>query len=127
MIIGDPDNAALIISAHYDTGYNQGLPSLVVARNWILWLLWQALTLLLLFAVSLGADLLGGALGLTPQLRTIAFVAVFLLQLLLMMHTFPNRHNANGSTSGVAAVLQLCDTLPEALRGRVAFILFDDA
>ena len=127
VIIGDPDSAALIVSAHYDTGYDQVLPTLLVARSWPLWILWQAGVLLLLMLISLGADMLCGALGLTPQLRSIAFVGTFLLLLVLMMLTFPNRHNANSSTSGVAAVLQLCDTLPEEQRGKVAFILFDNA
>lgn len=44
-----------------------------------------------------------------------------------MMMTFPNRHNANNSTSGVAAVLQLCDMLPAEKRQKVAFVLFDSA
>lgn len=127
VIVGDPDHAALIVSAHYDTGFNQLIPTLTVARNLPLWILWQAGVILLLFLLSFGADMLCGAFGLSPQIRSLAFIGTFVILLVLMMQTFPNRHNANSSTSGVAAVLQLAETLPEEDRSKVAFILFDDA
>lgn len=81
VIIGSPDDAALIVTAHYDTGYNQVLQSVLTARNWGLYIAWQFCVLFLLFAISLGMDYLAGALNVNPQGRAIVFVASFLLLL----------------------------------------------
>lgn len=126
LIIGKPDSAALLVTARYDTGCERLLPTVAVARNWGVWLLWALMQITVLFVLSLLADFGAGALGFSPQIRAICFVAAYLLLLVLASQTFPNRHTANVS-SGAAAVLELCEKLPEDLRGKVAFILFDGA
>ena len=53
-----------------------------------------------------------------------AYIAYFGM-LLLMLFGPANRHNSNDNTSGVVTVLETARTMPENLRGRTCFVLFD--
>ena len=53
-----------------------------------------------------------------------AYISYFAM-LLLMMFGPANRHNSNDNTSGVITVLEIMSTLPENLRDKVCFVLFD--
>ena len=59
---------------------------------------------------------------------SLIFMAAYLsyfAMLLLMMFGPANRHNANDNTSGVITLLEIMSTLPENLRDKVCFVLFD--
>jgi len=125
MIIGDPEHAAVLFSAHYDTPANNVVPNLMIPCNMPLFVLWQALIVCVLIAFGLAVDFAAGALGASPRIRAFAFIGGY-FALLLLMNLFPNKHNANDNTSGVAAVLQMIDTMPAEDRAKCAFLLFDE-
>lgn len=126
VVIGDPETAEVVFTAHYDTPPRMILPNMPLPRNFPLFLLYQ-LAIVALFLAAAGivggiAALLGADKMLSFQLGWLIYVAL----LLLMMFGPANPHNANDNTSGVATVLSLMAATEERDRPRVAFILFDN-
>ncbi|MBQ8654463.1 MAG: M28 family peptidase [Clostridia bacterium] len=127
VVVGDPEQAQVIVTAHYDTPAVMPLPNFITPRNVGLYLLYQVAVMLLIigvpvFLVCTLASRLGADFLLCYWLGLIVYFAIFLL----MMIGPANRHNANDNTSGVASVLELMERLPQEVRGKAAFILFDN-
>lgn len=125
IVIGDPGTAKYLLTAHYDTPASIGLPNFITPCNLVVFILWQLLILIPFFAAAFLAGLLVSLV--TDQGALIfwaAYIAYFGL-LILMMVGPANRHTANDNTSGVVTVLETMATLPENLRDRVCFVLFD--
>ena len=125
-VAGDPEKAAVLFTAHYDTPSNMVLPNLIIPRNLPLYFAYQFGVILLLFllcgALSFGAYRLSG----NGTAALIVFLIAYYSLLLLLIMGPANRHNVNDNTSGVAAVLRLMQSLPEDVRSQAAFLLFDD-
>lgn len=125
MIIGDPKTAKYLVTAHYDTCARLPFPNLITPCNLVVFILYQLFQVLYIF---LGAFLPGVAVGVifaNPELGgAVGYILVWFL--LAMMLVGPaNKHNTNDNTSGVVTVLETIRTLPENLRGKVCFVLFD--
>ncbi|MGN0746559.1 MAG: M28 family metallopeptidase [Aristaeellaceae bacterium] len=126
IVIGNPEEAEIIITAHYDTPARMPLPNFITPLNVPLYILYQ---LALVAALAIPAVAAGVAvyawLGVFMAAYWTGF-AVYMALLLLLMLGPANPHNANDNTSGVAAVMELLSRVPEDRRGRAAFILFDN-
>lgn len=125
LVFGDPEKADFLVTAHYDTPASIGLPNFVNPCNPVMFILWQILILIPFFA---GAFLAGLLVSLVTENMAIVFWAGYITyfgMLALMMFGPANRHNANDNTSGVVTVLEIMSTLPENLREKVCFVLFD--
>lgn len=126
VVIGDPEKAEMIFTAHYDTPPRMLLPNLMVPRNMPLYILYQLTVVAVFLAVAVAV---GGAAALLGADRTLAFRLgwlAYMALLCLMLFGPANPHNANDNTSGVAAVLSLMAATAKEDRARVAFILFDN-
>lgn len=126
IIVGDPQNAKLIVSAHYDTAATIGIPDWRIPRNLPVYLLFQGIILLGMLLLSL---LVGTGLGLLTQsgdVLILTFFGMYMLLMLLMMFGRENKHNVNDNTSGVATLLETMQRLSPEVRENVAFILFDN-
>ena len=64
IVAGDPQNAELLISAHYDTAATIGVPDLRIPRNFPVYILAQGAVLLGMLLISL---LIGTAVGLATK------------------------------------------------------------
>ena len=126
VVIGDPEHAAVVFTAHYDTPANMVLPNLMLPRNIPLFLCYTIALVTLMLVIGGAFAALVYALTRVEALMELAFLVVYMGLLLLMLLGPANRHNANDNTSGVAAVLSLMAAIPEAHRGRAAMILFDN-
>jgi hypothetical protein len=125
LIFGDPEKADFLVTAHYDTPASIGLPNFITPCNPVVFILWQILILIPFFAVAFLAGLL---VSLVTDNGTLIFWAAYIAyfaMLALMMFGPANRHNANDNTSGVVTVLEMMSTMPENLREKVCFVLFD--
>ena len=125
IIAGDPQNAEYLITAHYDTPASIGIPNLITPCNPVTYFLFQFLVVGLLLGISLAAAL--GVLLWTGN-EAVAFLCWYVVYfgiLALMMFGPANRHNANDNTSGVVTVLETMASMPENLRSKVCFVLFD--
>ena len=124
LIAGDPENAGVIFTAHYDTCSEMLFPNLVFPQCKILSLLAQMPMVLLMVGISVGTGLLLSRYVNPRAAFVIAYVVYWLLFLLTLFGP-ANPHTANDNTSGVAALLRIMAALPEELRKDAAFIFFD--
>ena len=80
IVIGSPETAKYLVTAHYDTPANMFLPNLVTPCNLVVYLLYQILVVGLFVAASIGVGILGAlaarnadfgsAVGRIPDLHT---------------------------------------------------------
>ena len=125
LVIGDPERATYLITAHYDTPASIGLPNFVTPCNFATFLLSQLLILVPFFLVAFLVGFLMNTLTQNAAWSFWAAYVAYFAMLFLMMFGPANRNNANDNTSGVVTVLEIMATLPENLRDRVCFVLFD--
>lgn len=125
IVIGNPDTAKYLVTAHYDTCARMFLPNMVTPCNALLFWAYQILIVLLLmlatFAVTIIICLTAGIVEIASSVAVITYWML----LLLMMFGPANKNNANDNTSGVITLLEIARTLPENQRHKVCFVLFD--
>lgn len=125
IVIGDPEQARYLITAHYDTCASLPFPNLITPCNFWLFLGWQVL-LVILLCVPVG--IIGGLIGAIidqPEIGVLVAYIGLILELIWMLFGPANPSNSNDNTSGVIAVLETAKEMPEDLRGQVCFVLFD--
>lgn len=133
VIIGDIAEAQIVYSAYYDTSSASVIPSFVTPSAPILTTLYQVLIALVnLAAGALGFIVPYFALSFAPIPESItvlvsilAAFAAFIAAMVLTVSGRPRNNSANSNTSGVATVVELMFSMPEELRNKTAFVLFD--
>lgn len=132
-MIGRPDTAKVLYTAHYDTCARLPFPNFITPKNIFVYLLYQFLIVGVFFALTF---LLGLLIGFILSFTSVDegtgyMITSFSLQLVLFAFLFlmlggpANKHTANDNTSGVTTVLDIMQALPQEQRDKVAFVLFD--
>lgn len=126
VVIGDPEKAQAIFTAHYDTPAGFFLPNFMTPRNRVFFWLYQIGLILTL--VGLGAVLGVPVWLLTGNGRAgfLAGYAVYMGVLFMMLMGHANKSNVNDNTSGIAAILETMSRIAPENRDKAAFILFDN-
>lgn len=125
IVIGDPEQAKYLITAHYDTPANMVLPNFITPCNLPAYVAWQVFLLAILYGIAAVAGVVLNLLTHNPQL---SFWVAYVLSwgvLVLMMFGPANKNNANDNSSGVITLLEIARTMPENQRHKVCFVLFD--
>ncbi len=133
IIIGDPESAKVLYTAHYDTAPVLPFPNFITPKNFFIYLLYQFVLIFAmfipLFAFGFG---IGFAMGYFEVAEPIAFLvircsglAIMLAFLFLIMAGPANKHTVNDNTSGVITLLEIMHSIPEEARSNAAFIFFD--
>ena len=137
IVIGSPEKAKVLYTAHYDTCAVLPFPNFITPKNFPLYLLYQIgiliplFALLLLLTPILLIPILLPLMFLSIDSIVISWVGGFLIEALLigfcvLLIAGPaNRHTANDNTSGVTTLLDIMTEMPEELRGNAAFVFFD--
>lgn len=143
LVIGDPENAKYVLTAHYDTCAKLPFPNLLTPFNPVLFVLYQLFISVILVAVPIilslllsGAVFLSGVLFAPPDsgqavalvtllVWYISFIVLIILSVGMLYFGPANKHNANDNTSGVVTLLEIARTMPENQRDKVCFVLFD--
>ena len=132
IVVGNPDSAKVIYTAHYDTCARMPFPNFITPKCLPIYLLYQILlTVVLLgvpFALTIGlgailSNFVTEAVG--ALILYYSWLAMIVAELWLLMAGPANKHTANDNTSGVTTLLDIMQALPEDLRGDAAFIFFD--
>lgn len=124
LVIGDPETAKYLVTAHYDTCAGMILPNFISPCNVVLYLGYQLGLVCLLAAVSSAAGVGAGLLFGSGAVKWTS-MSVYWLLLFLMILGPANETNANDNTSGVVTLLEIARTMPENQRHKVCFVLFD--
>ena len=125
LVIGDPETAEVILTAHYDTCSAMPLPNFITPKKPLLTILYSLILVLPLFAIML---LTNWGLNQWLDLFWLDYfisIAVYFGLLALFILGPANKHTANDNTSGVITLCELLQRLPEDLRNKAAFVFFD--
>lgn len=134
IVVGNPDTAKVVYTAHYDTCAIMPFPNFITPKCIGIYILYQMLLTVILLGVPM---LIFLGLGLllsyaTPwsgevieEILFLSMWASFIAEMWLLMAGPANKHTANDNTSGVTTLLDIMTALPEELRGNVAFVFFD--
>ena len=125
LVIGDPEKAKYLVTAHYDTPAAMPFPNFITPCNFLPYFVYQLLVIVLFFAIALVVGIVATAINDTFWfVWTVCYVSIIGLMLLMLLGP-ANRNNANDNTSGVVTVLEIARSLPENRRDQVCFVLFD--
>lgn len=125
LVIGNPEQADYLVTAHYDTCARLPIPNFLTPCNFWPFLLWQVVLTLLILGIcilmGLGVGFLtgSGAIG-----SWCGYLMIWVI-LALMLIGPANPSNANDNTSGVVTLLEIAKSMPGNQRKKVCFVLFD--
>lgn len=125
LVIGDPENAKFLVTAHYDTCAVLPFPNLITPCNFWLFFGYQLLIAAFLLTVPMIPGLLVGILAGNRDAGWWIWYVGFWIMLALMLVGPANKNNANDNTSGVITALEIARTLPKNQRNKICFVLFD--
>lgn len=125
LLIGDPQRAKYLVTAHYDTCARLPFPNLITPCNFWTFLLYQIFICLMLMLPTLAVGGLVGYLLHSFDIGYFLFVVLLWAAIVLMLIGPANSSNVNDNTSGVVTLLEIARSIPELHRKNVCFVLFD--
>ncbi len=139
IVVGDPEQAKVVFTAHYDTCAVLPFPNFITPKHFSIYLLYQFLIVALFFMVPVllgvflmvAAELCMGNLGISvngdvmAECAGMVSYALVWVMMILMIAGPANKHTVNDNTSGVTVLLDLMTELPEEERSKAAFVFFD--
>lgn len=125
VIIGDVENAKVILTAHYDTCSALPFPNFITPKRPLFTILYTLLIIVPIFIAVLVLNMLLNYLSNNYWLHYFLSVSVYFGLLALLVLGPPNKHTANDNTSGVITLCELLDALTDTERSKVAFVFFD--
>lgn len=129
VVVGDPEGAKVLLTAHYDTQAVLPVPNFITPRNLLFYALYQLLIVLPLFlAVGVVEGLI---FAFVPEavawwLAPLSCLAICVFFMWWILDGKANRHTANDNTSGVLTLVETALALPPEHRDRVCFVFFDN-
>lgn len=125
IVIGDPETAKFLVTAHYDTPAALPFPNLITPCNFWPYVGYQTLLTVLIFLAALIPGILLILAGVSAEIASRTYAMSLYAILALMLVGPANKNNANDNTSGVVTVLEIAKSMPESARSKVCFVLFD--
>ena len=126
LIIGDPETAKVILSAHYDTCSELPFPNCIVPQKPLLSILYSFLVVIPFLAAAFLLHYLADILLRDPLLTYWISLTVYLLIVFVFLGGPANKHTANDNTSGVITLLEIYYRLSDVQRQQVCFVFFDN-
>ena len=132
VVVGDPETASVIFSAHYDTCAVLPIPNFITPRNMLFYICYQFLLVIPLFIVIAVVE--GVLIAVTEALGIWQFILLAPVLSIALCAFFcwwlldgpANKHTANDNTSGVITLLETALTMPAEDREKVCFVFFDN-
>ncbi len=133
IVIGSPDTAKVIFTAHYDTPWQSPWPNLMLPKNRGLYIMYQIGILMPFLLISFLASF--AVMKLVPLdysqvtnrlVPLYAYLFTYYVLFIVFIRGRKNKNNYNDNTSGVATVLAIAKEIKPEAREKAAFILFDD-
>lgn len=125
IIMGDPEKAEYLVTAHYDTCAGMIFPNLITPCNFLLYILYQLFVVACMMIIPAIPAAVLHCLQVPRDTVFLVWYILFWMDLLLMLFGPANKHNRNDNTSGVVTVLEMMRSFPEMHRDKVCFVLFD--
>lgn len=126
VVVGDPEKAGVLFTAHYDTQAVLPIPNFITPRNLLFYLLYQLLIVLPLFLVVAVVEVVLIVFAPAWWLMPLASIVICGFFMWWIIDGPANRHTANDNTSGVLTLVETALALPPEHRNRVCFVFFDN-
>lgn len=124
VVAGDPEKAVVFLIAHYDTAPRMLVPNFISPTNPLAHIAYHFCAALLLLVLALVVSFAVSFPLRQPGLMLPLFLILALAILFTSVYGPANRHNANGNTSGVLALLAMAERLERDKR--VCFVFLDN-
>ena len=126
VVVGDPEQAELLLTAHYDTQAVLPMPNFITPRNLFWYLLYQLLLVGVMFLFSGVVEAAALLLFHPPMEAAIQIFGAALLFCCWWLIDGPaNKHTVNDNTSGVLTLMETALALPAEDRSKACFVFFD--
>ena len=126
VVVGDPEGAEVLFTAHYDTQAVLPIPNFITPRNAFWYLLYQ---FVLVGGMFLVAGIVAGLFllfRLPVEAASMVFGVVLLFCCWWLIDGPANKHTVNDNTSGVITLVETALALPVEDRSKVCFVFFDN-
>lgn len=129
VVVGDPEKAKVLYTAHYDTQAVLPVPNFITPRNLFFYVLYQLIIVLPLFLAIAVVE--GVLLSFAPEavlwwLMPLASMGICIFFIWWIFDGKANKHTANDNTSGVITLVETALNLSPELREKVCFVFFDN-
>ena len=129
LVVGDPETAKVVYTAHYDTCAVMPFPNFITPKSIGLYVLYQLLIVVGFLIVAFGIGFALGAfsalVSIPKELASVAATAAYWVLLILLIAGPANKHTVNDNTSGVITLMEIMAVLPQEQRDKAAFVFFD--
>ncbi len=131
IVIGHPEKAKVVYTAHYDTCAWLPFPNFITPKNIGIYLLYQLVVTVAVFAIAFGAAVLIDKLIATQDEALSGLIFFWSFEIIvfgilgLIIAGPANKHTANDNTSGVITVMELMKSMTPEHKNDAAYILFD--
>ena len=127
VVVGDPEGAEVLFTAHYDTQAVLPIPNFITPRNLFWYSLYQLLLVGGIFLIAGAAEVVVILLFHPPlEIAMPVFGAVSLVCCWWLIDGPANKHTVNDNTSGVITLVETALALPVEDRSKVCFVFFDN-
>ena len=129
VVVGNPETAKVLYTAHYDTQAVLPIPNFITPRNILFYVLYQLVIVIPLF-LTVGV-VEGLIFAFAPEfvawwLAPLSCLTICVFFVWWILDGPANRHTANDNTSGVVTLVETALALPPELRDKVCFVFFDN-
>lgn len=129
VVVGDPDKAQVLLTAHYDTQAVLPMPNFITPRNLPFYVLYQMFFVIPLFVMAAVTE--GLIFAFAPEavawwLAPLSCLAICGFFMWWVIDGPANQHTANDNTSGVLTLLETALALPLEHRDRACLVFFDN-
>ncbi len=129
IVVGEPDSAKVIYTAHYDTCARLPFPNFLTPKNVGIYILYNIAVIIGFFAVAFVFGVVSGVIGsllnLSPEISGLFAELAYFALLAMMIFGPANKHTANDNTSGVVVLFGIMKALSGEQKDKAAFVFFD--
>ena len=126
IIVGNPDNAKIYLTAHYDTCAVSFLPNFMFPTNPFFYIISQVILVFLVCFIAWWFMVPFALFVENPNACIYSFMFALIVMQFQLTYGIKNKHNANDNTSGVLTLLCIMKRLPPNIRNKVCFVFFDN-
>ena len=126
LVLGDPENAKVILGAHYDTCAQLPFPNFITPKRPLLSIGYSMLILIPVFCLLFLLNWILSLFLANPLLQYWITLAIYFVLLFALLGGPANKHTANDNTSGVITLLEIYEKLTEEQKQTVCLVFFDN-
>lgn len=126
IVIGNPDEADIIVTAHYDTPPVSPIPNFMFPTNFFMFWLFQIIFCFIIFFVGWVITIPVALSNVSGEFYVNFYQFTLIGMLLWFSFGYQNKHNANDNTSGVITLVKILEKIPPEEKHKLCVVFFDN-